>query len=280
MIIVKKIDEIKSIVEKNKNLGKKIAFVPTMGSLHDGHLSLIDKANTLADLTIVSIFINQQQFNDRNDFDKYPRELENDILKLSKKNVDILFYPDNLELYPSQPNFVILLNKFNDCLCAKYRANHFNGVCLVLVKLFNIVKPNYAVFGKKDFQQYLIVKRMVEDFNFDIKIIGVETHREISGLAMSSRNKRLSDNALTKSSSIFRVLNDIKKEIMVCDNLGILLQNKKNELQEIGFEKIDYLEVREEENLDLVTNFNIGSNVRIFIAVYIESVRLIDNLKI
>lgn len=280
MIIVKKIDEIKAIIEKNKKLGKKIAFVPTMGSLHDGHLSIIDKANSLADITIVSIFVNKQQFNDKNDYEKYPREIEMDILKLSKNNVEILFCPDDLELYPNEPSFVISLNKFNDCLCAKYRANHFNGVCLVLAKFFNILKPNYGLFGKKDFQQYLIVKKMVEDFNYDIKIIGVETHRELSGLAMSSRNKRLSDDALKKASSIFRVLNDIKNEIIFSDNLETLLQNKKNELIKIGFEKIDYLELREENNLDLVTTFKLGSNVRIFIALYIESIRLIDNLKI
>lgn len=271
--IFNKIFEIRSFVKDNKKLNKKIAFVPTMGCLHDGHLKLIKEAKKNADIVIVSIFINKAQFNDLKDYELYPQNLENDAKMLEEANVDALFTPSALEIYDENFSFKIIPTAMIECLCAKDRVGHFDGVALIITKLFNIITPNYAFFGEKDFQQLAIIKKLVKDLNFDIEIFGVETVREASGLAMSSRNQRLSESNKIKASMLYKILNEIKLNPQI-------IEDKKCELLESGFEKIDYLEIRNEENLKLNMNLFSSQKRRIFIAVYLGGVRLIDNLSL
>ena len=271
--IFKQISAIKKFVKEARKLNKKIAFVPTMGSLHDGHITLINNAKKNADIVIVSIFVNKAQFNDINDYELYPQNLESDIKMLEEANVDALFCPLASEIYDENFSFKIIPTDMVDCLCAKDRVGHFDGVALIITKLFNIINPHFAYFGEKDFQQLAIIKKLVKDLNFDLEIFGVETVRESSGLAMSSRNQRLSAEAKTKASMIYKTLNEIKINPQI-------IEEKKQELLANGFEKIDYLEIRNEDNLKLNMNLFSSQKRRIFIAVYLGGVRLIDNLSL
>lgn len=271
--IFKQISAIKNFVKEAKKLNKIIAFVPTMGSLHRGHITLINNAKKNADIVIVSIFVNKAQFNDIKDYELYPQNLESDIKMLEEANVDALFYPLTSEIYDENFSFKIIPTAMVDCLCAKDRVGHFDGVALIITKLFNIVNPHFAYFGEKDFQQLAIIKKLVKDLNFDLEIFGVETVRESSGLAMSSRNQRLSAGAKAKASMLYKILNEIKINPHI-------IEEKKRELLANGFEKIDYLEIRNEDNLKLNMNLFSSQKRRIFIAVYLEGVRLIDNLSL
>lgn len=271
MLVVKTISEVRNFVENQKRNAKKIAFVPTMGALHEGHLALFKKASEVADIVVASIFVNKTQFNDLRDFEKYPRQLEQDLSLLKNLKIDCVFAPDDHEIFPHESAFKILPVKFSDSLCGATRPGHFDGVALILTKFFNIVKPDIAIFGQKDFQQLLIIKKLVRDFNFDIEILGHEIMREKSGLAMSSRNQRLSEVSKIKAAEIYQTLLSIKKDPKI-------LPQKAEELLQNGFEKIDYLEIRDEENLELITDFSQKKPARIFIAVYLDGVRLIDNM--
>lgn len=271
MFTAKTVLEIRNFLKKEKAQNKKIAFVPTMGALHDGHLALVKKAQEVAEIVVVSIFVNRAQFNDLNDFEKYPRQFAADLEKLKNCGVDYVFLPSDEEIFAPDFSFKILPTRLVDSLCAATRPGHFDGVALIVSKLFNIVKPDFAIFGEKDFQQVLLIKRLVRDLNFDVEILTCETLREKSGLAMSSRNQRLNEANKIKAANIFRILSEIKKDPKI-------LPQKREELLKIGFEKIDYLEIRDEENLNLVTDFSQKIPARIFIAVYLDGLRLIDNL--
>jgi len=281
MLIAKNIAEIKSHLKEATILKKKIALVPTMGALHDGHLALVRKASELAEIVVVSIFVNKAQFNDANDYEKYPRQVEQDLQKLKTSGATYVFIPSDEEIFATDFAFKIIPTKLVDCLCGAARPGHFDGVALIVSKLFNIIKPSIAIFGQKDFQQLQIIKKLVADFNFDIEIFAHEIIREESGLAMSSRNQRLSANNKTKAANIFRILSEIKSEVRNgAENIENILQKKREEFLKIGFEKIDYLEIRDEKNLKLVKNFDLQNSARIFIAVYLAEVRLIDNMSL
>ncbi|MES2961207.1 MAG: pantoate--beta-alanine ligase [Pseudomonadota bacterium] len=278
MFVAKTIPEIRAELKKST---KKIAFIPTMGALHEGHLALVKKSRELAETVVVSIFVNKTQFNDSSDYDKYPRQVEKDLELLKKSGATHVFLPESSEIFQDDFAFKLLPVKLVDCLCGSSRPGHFDGVALIVAKLFNIIKPDIAIFGEKDFQQVAIIKKLVEDFNFDLEILSHEIIREESGLAMSSRNQRLSESAKIKAAEIFRVLNEIKNEVKKSPNeIEKILQQKQKELLNKGFEKIDYLEIREEKNLNLVTNLDYQKLSRIFIAVYLDGVRLIDNIRL
>lgn len=277
MLISKTIAEIRSHLRQDEILKRKIALVPTMGALHEGHLALVKKARELAEIVVVSIFVNKAQFNDSNDYQKYPRQVEQDLEKLKNSGATHIFIPSDEEIFSADFAFKIIPTRMIDCLCGSTRPSHFDGVVLIVAKLFNIIKPNISIFGQKDFQQLQIIKKLVEDLNFDIEIFAHEIVREKSGLAMSSRNQRLSEDNKIKAANIFRILSEIKNEVGDCEKI---LQKEREELLKIGFEKIDYLEIREEENFKLVKSFNPQSSARIFVAVYLSGIRLIDNLKL
>ena len=281
MLLTKTIAEIRSQLKIEKQRGKKIAFVPTMGALHEGHLALVKKAAELADIVVVSIFVNKTQFNDLSDYEKYPKQVEKDFALLKNSGATHVFSPESSEIFADDFAFKLIPTKLTDCLCGSARPGHFDGVALIVSKLFNIVTPNIALFGEKDFQQVAIVKKLVEDFNFDLEIFSHEIVREKSGLAMSSRNQRLSESAKIKAAEIFKILSEIKSEVKNSpDQIEKILQKNREKLLQKGFEKIDYLEIREEKNLKSVANFNFKTASRIFIAVYLDGVRLIDNMSL
>jgi len=278
MFIAKTISEIRDELKKSE---RKIAFIPTMGALHEGHLALVKKGREIAENVVVSIFVNKAQFDDPSDYVKYPRQVEKDLELLKKSGASQVFLPESSEIFKDDFAFKLLPIKLVDCLCGSSRLGHFDGVALIVTKLFNIIKPDIAIFGEKDFQQVAIIKKLVEDFNFDLEILGHEIIREENGLAMSSRNQRLSESSKIKAAEIFLILNEIKNEVKKSPNqIEKILQKKREELLNKGFKKIDYLEIREEKNLNLVTNLDNQKPSRIFIAVYLDEVRLIDNMRL
>ncbi len=261
---------------------KKVGFVPTMGALHQGHLLLINLAKKHCDIVVVSIFVNQKQFNNPEDFVRYPNTLEKDIKLLQDAGVDILFNPTTQEIYGQDFSVKIIIDKLTENLCGKIRHGHFEAVALVVSKLFNIVKPNQAFFGEKDFQQLQVIRKLVTDLNFDVEIIAGETIREIDGLAMSSRNLRLKDSGRKIAGQIYQNLCLAKEQIISnpSTNIESILSIVTQNLLQIGAAKIDYLEICDEVNLQPITGFNPKIKSRLFIAIYVDEIRLIDNVQL
>ena len=253
----------------NSNIG----FVPTMGSLHDGHISLIKKSLKLSNKTIVSIFINPKQFNNKEDYKKYPRNIKKDLKILKKLKVDFVYLPKIKDIYKTKNKIKIKLKKQDNILCAKYRKGHFEGVIEVMTRLTKMINPSKIFMGEKDFQQLLLVKRYIEK-NFKSKIIPCKTIRNKHKLALSSRNILLNKNDLNKASMLAKDLIFFKKKLFKKENLKNLVFIKKNELIKKFDIKIDYLELRNTKNLKLTNKIK---NSKIFIAYYINDVRLIDN---
>ena len=254
----------------NSNIG----FVPTMGSLHDGHISLIKKSLKLSNKTIVSIFVNPKQFNNKQDYKKYPRNIKKDLKILKKLKVDYVYLPKIKDIYKAKNKIKIKLSKQNKILCAKHRKGHFEGVIEVMTRLTKIVNPSKIFMGEKDLQQLLLVKRFVEK-NFKSKIICCKTIRDKNKLALSSRNILLNKDNLNKAGKIAKNLFIFKKKLFKKKNLKDLIFKKKNELEKKYDIKIEYLELRDTKNLKLTNKIK---NAKIFIAYYINKVRLIDNL--
>lgn len=260
---------------------QNIAFVPTMGNLHDGHLSLLKKARTLADKVVVSIFVNPLQFDDPQDLAHYPRTLKHDIQKLSGAGCDLLFTPDDKIMYPNGPDFhsFVHVPGMDDKLCGLERPGHFDGVATVVSKLFNMVQPDLAVFGEKDYQQLLLIRKLIEDFNLPVKIVAAPTCRESDGLAMSSRNQRLSAAQRPVAVSLYQQLTSIKQQLErgECD-ISVMLSKATETLKNAGF-AVDYLEIRRAEDL-LIADLNQDNKLRILVAARLGDVRLIDNLPV
>jgi pantoate--beta-alanine ligase len=271
---VEKIEELRNELKRYKD--KKIALVPTMGYLHEGHLLLVKKAREVADIVVMSIFVNPIQFGPNEDFDKYPRNIERDEMLADSAGVDYIFYPEVTEMYNNSKTFVDVL-EVSEGLCGGKRPGHFRGVATVVLKLFNIVKPDYAVFGIKDAQQVRVIEKMVEDLNVDIKIIRCEIKREESGLAMSSRNKYLSvegkENALIISKSLKYaqelIKNGERSSIKLKEEIKNFIKSNEKDAE------IDYIEIVNYENMKDTEELN--GEILIAEAVYIENVRLIDN---
>ena len=253
----------------NSNIG----FVPTMGSLHDGHISLIKKSLKLSNKTIVSIFVNPKQFNNKGDYKKYPRNIKRDLKILKELKVDFVYLPEVKEIFKSTKKFKIKINKQDKILCAKYRKGHFEGVIDVMTRLTQTINPTKIFMGEKDFQQLLLVKRYIEK-KFKSKIISCKTIRDKNKLALSSRNVLLSKNNLNKAGKVARNLIFFKKRLLRKKNSKDLISIKKNELKNKYDIKVDYLELRNTRSLKLT---NKVKNAKIFIAYYINKVRLIDN---
>ncbi len=251
--VVKSIAEFKDI-RKNVLKGKSIGFVPTMGALHEGHLSLIKRANEENEIVVSSVFVNPTQFNDKNDLDKYPRTFEEDLLKLTEMKVDYLFFPEYDEMYPDNYKYKISENDLSAKLCGAHRPGHFDGVLSVVMKLLNIVSPDKAYFGEKDYQQYLLLKGMAETFFMDVEIVPCPIIREEDGLAKSSRNTLLSETERELAPSFYKYLS----------NKSLTEEEVISELTNAGF-IVDYIEK--------IDNRRFG-------AVHLGNVRLIDNVKI
>lgn len=278
MIIFKKGLPLQNRLKQLKNINKKIGFVPTMGALHNGHLALIEQSKSPDTTTVCSIFVNPTQFNDKKDFEKYPVTIENDIYLLEKANTDILFIPAVDEIYPDglATNFSYDLGYLETMLEGFYRPGHFQGVCRVMHKLLNIVQPDDLFMGQKDYQQCMVIKRLIELYKISTQLHLVPTRREESGLAMSSRNVRLSDEAKQKASAIFKALGFIKNNISSL-SIAQLKEKATAIILDAGFEKIDYIEICDADSLMPLNKFQQTKMVALA-AAFIEGVRLIDNM--
>ena len=278
MKIVNKISEIREIIKSAKRDGKNIGFVPTMGGLHEGHLTLVKEAKKIADFVIVSIFVNPKQFGKNEDLERYPRDLDGDSQKLISVDTDILFYPQVKEIYPQNYQTNVSLSKITKGLCGDKREGHFDGVSTIVLKLFNIVSPDIAFFGLKDYQQYVLIEQMVKDLNLPIEVKGIDIIREKDGLAMSSRNFNLTKSGRKRAGLISEVLKEAvlsyKNDIKNFKNSDFVIKFIKNKLENNGF-IIDYIEIR--EKFTLMNMKEINENSMIFTAVFVDNVRLIDN---
>ena len=254
--------------------GNKIALVPTMGGLHDGHLSLVDKAKSLSEIVVVSIFVNPTQFARGEDFDDYPNTFEADKLLLESKNVDVLFLPSKEEIYPHGTATDYKVGAIGQILCGAFRPTHFDGVAQVVKRFFEIVKPDLAVFGEKDFQQLLIIKTLVKNLSLNLKIESIPTQREDDGLAMSTRNQYLSDLDRERAPHFYSVLCDARDSILRGNSFP---EAKKDAIKTLGksFE-VEYLEVLDANNLTQIETKT--TEIIIISAIRFGGTRLIDNL--
>lgn len=275
---MKQINSIKDMQKRiadEKRAGKVIGFVPTMGYLHDGHLSLIERAKKETDVIVVSIFVNPLQFGPNEDFDRYPRDLERDQKLALKAGADVLFFPDTKEMYPQESVVTVSVNKRVDALCGESRIGHFDGVATVLTKLFHIVSPDYAYFGLKDAQQVAVIEGLVEDFNFPINVIGCETKREADGLAMSSRNVYLSDGERQEAVHLSGSLIKAKKWLLEGDS-GETEQKMIKYLEEHTSGIVDYCKILSYP--ELLPPTPQSKKLIIAVAVKFSKARLIDNV--
>lgn len=278
MQVIKTIREMQKWSMDRKKAGKTVAVVPTMGFLHEGHLSLIDAARANgADAVVVTIFVNPIQFAPNEDFDSYPRDFEHDAALLREKNVDVVFAPAVSEMYPAPVTCMVIENKLSKGLCAKTRPTHFNGVTTVVAKLFNATLPDIAVFGQKDAQQARVLKRMVRDLNFPIRMVVAPIVREADGLAKSSRNKYLSEDERARALVLSRSLLAAKEMAEKGEkDLAKLTGFIRKEIEAQGG-KVDYVEAIDSEELEPVTARD-GKPVMIALAAYFGTTRLIDNI--
>lgn len=275
MKIFEKKKDLELFLDALREKGKAVAFVPTMGGLHDGHLSLVDRAKELAQIVVVSIFVNPTQFARGEDFDDYPNTFEADKLLLESKNVDALFLPSKEEIYPYGTESDYQVGAIGQILCGAFRPTHFDGVAQVVKRFFEIVKPNFAVFGEKDYQQLQIIKSLVKNLNLSINIQSMPTQREQDGLAMSTRNQYLSDNNREIAPLFYSALRVAKNEILEGKTISETIKDTKNKLSK-SFE-VEYLEVLDANNLTQIETKT--SEIIIISAIRFGGTRLIDNLK-
>jgi pantoate--beta-alanine ligase len=278
MIVIKAATELNHFLNGLKIKSKKIGFVATMGALHSGHISLIERSNRENDTTVCSIFVNPRQFNDPKDLEKYPRPIEKDILLLVKAGCNVLFIPDYEDIY--SPNYVepkINLEGLDTILEGAMRPGHFKGVALVVKRLFECVKPDAAYFGQKDYQQTLVIKQIVKEFKLPVKIVVTEIHREENGLAMSSRNIRLSYEQRNRAGFIYSALLQLKSNLKYLDINEALIKAKESILKEAGA-KIEYLTIVEPDTLAQIEKIDQERSAIALVVVNYFGVRLLDNI--
>lgn len=278
MILFKKAGELKQYLLNHAPQGKKKGFVPTMGALHEGHISLIRRCRQESDLVICSIFVNPTQFNDPADFEKYPITIENDILLLEKAGTDILFLPSVNEIYPDgNPAEHYALGAIETLLEGRFRPGHFQGVCQVMYRLLQIVQPQRLFMGQKDYQQCMVIRQLLRLMGSSTELVISPTQRETSGLAMSSRNMRLSEKGKETAAAIYQALQWIKAHLQK-GTTGNLVQQAEHFLTAAGFDKTDYISIAHAETLVPVESWDGHTPLVALAAVFLENVRLIDNL--
>lgn len=279
MIVVETISEIRSAVSAQQMKAKKVAFVPTMGALHDGHLSLFRLAKKHADVVVVSIYVNPEQFGPNEDFGSYPRTLERDLEFCKQEGIEIVFTPSDEIMYGSEKKYLrIEMDELNTHLDGGSRPGYFQGIALVVNKLFNIVGPDSAVFGQKDYQQFQIINQMVKEFNHNLELIMAPIERADDGLALSSRNAYLSESERKLAPAMFNKMNEAIKQIqngLVKPNS--LLKQQQHLLEAKGF-KNDYLNVYSLDKMAPVSSLKKGESYVLAGAVYLGKTRLIDNI--
>ena len=280
MIIFKKAGDITGFISSHKTKGIVTGFVPTMGALHKGHISLIEKARSETAVVICSIFVNPTQFNNPKDFEKYPVSLEQDIYLLEKAGCGVLFLPSVEEIYPAglKNNIPFDLGYLEEIMEGKFRPGHFQGVCQVMHRLLQIVQPDKLYLGQKDLQQCMVIKKMAMVNYPSVKIVINPTQRETDGLAMSSRNVRLGKGERQHAAKIFEALQFVKKNIRPGE-LAMLKHAALQKLTQAGF-KVDYVEIADANILKPITNWNGKESIVVLIAAFLNEVRLIDNLMV
>jgi pantoate--beta-alanine ligase len=278
MLVFKTIDETKNHINKVTQTKSSLGFVPTMGALHKGHISLIEASKKQNEITACSIFVNPIQFNNKSDFEKYPLTLERDIELLEAAGCDILFAPTAKEMYPEPANEKYDFGQLETAMEGAMRPGHFNGVAIVVKKLFEIISPNRAYFGEKDYQQLLIIKALINQLGLAVEIVPCPILRDADGLAMSSRNKRLTKEQRKIAPEIYNILSgSLKlKNILTPKEIKKILVDQINAVKQF---KIEYFEIADGEELQPLTNWNSSVCPMGFIAVYMEEIRLIDNVK-
>jgi pantoate--beta-alanine ligase len=281
------LETVEAIRAARKELTGKLGFVPTMGALHRGHLELVKKSVELCDTTVVSIFVNPTQFGQGEDYEKYPRTLEDDLKLCEENGVDIVFVPKKTEIYPNEKLRIgfKISEELSGILCGASRPGHFEGVAQVVSILFNIVTPDVAIFGEKDYQQLAIIREMVATLNYGVEIVGIPTVREVSGLALSSRNRYLSIKEKEVASNILKVMDGVKLKADEArfDRRALPVEFIEKETASkletlIPGSKVDYVEIRNTD--DLTKGRFLARDSRIFVAIFVGETRLIDNLYI
>ena len=277
--IVKKIVHLESLLSDVRSVKKKISLVPTMGNLHKGHLSLVEKAKKISDYVVVTIFVNPTQFVEGEDFANYPRTLDSDINLLSELDVDLLFVPEVIELYPTNDNTPIIEisnPELESIHCGKYRPGHFKGVATIVSKLFSIVQPNIALFGEKDYQQLLIIRSLVKNLLLPIEVVSAPTIREDSGLAMSSRNTYLSKSEFRQAPKLYKCIKETIKMIRNGDKDYEQLEKEANIfLEQAGF-KVEYYSICDSKTLAPAGD----DDAIVLVAAWLGKTRLIDNARV
>lgn len=268
--------EMQKYAESLRLRGQKLSFVPTMGYFHEGHMELMREAKKLADCLVVSIYVNPTQFGPKEDLSKYPRDFARDAEMANTVGVDIIFYPDNKEIYPESYQTYVMVEEVTKNLCGLSRPEHFRGVTTICAKLFNIVKPHVAIFGKKDYQQYVTIKRMVADLNMDIEIVGLPTIREADGLAMSSRNVYLKDKERQSALTLVAALKQAQKLYDRGERKSaVIIGEAEKIIKAAPYTEIDYIKICDAQTLQDI--HKIEGQAIIALAVKVAQTRLIDN---
>ena len=273
MQIVKKISEIREILSDLEKNNSKINLIPTMGNIHDGHLSLLKESNKFEGINVVSVFINPTQFNDIKDFENYPNTFDQDVNLLSKNNCEIIFAPNIHEMYPNGLETKKTIFEYREILCDVFRPGHFDGVTTVVNMLLDIIKPSNVFFGEKDFQQLKIVEKLIIQNKLKANLVKCSSIRGLNGMSLSSRYTKFSTKEKTQFEKCAQIID--KNLLNLINSFDAkILENIKKELQNIGISKIDYCEVREESNLEISKK---NTNSRLFVAFYVNKIRIIDN---
>ena len=276
MRVIESIKEMQSHCESLRLSGKRISFVPTMGYFHEGHLSLMREARMTADHVVVSIYVNPTQFGPKEDFSKYPRDFDRDAAMAKSVGVDVIFFPSNQDMYPGGYQTYVDVEQVTKNLCGMSRPGHFRGVTTICCKLFNIVKPHSAIFGKKDFQQLAAIKRMVADLNLDLEIVGLPTYREPDGLAMSSRNVYLSKEERSSALALVGALKLAQNLYAEGERNAVkIIKQAEKLIKNEPFTNIDYIKICDTATLEDVNE--IKNEVVMALAVKVGKTRLIDN---
>ncbi len=276
--IIRNLADLRASVSGWNKAGETVGVVPTMGALHQGHLSLVRAAKESCDRVIVTIFVNPKQFNSREDYEKYPRTEEDDAKKLTPFEVDIVFVPDADEMYPDGFSTTVSVNGLTDMLCGAHRPGHFDGVATVVTKLFLQTQADRAFFGEKDWQQLQVVTRMARDLDIPIEVVGCPTIREEDGLAMSSRNLLLSDRSRVWAPELNRAMEEVAEGLRQDQPLDELIKAAIARIERAGFTEVEYLDLRAADSLDLLDAPT--RPARLLAAAWLAGVRLIDNIAV
>lgn len=277
MEVIQRIPQMKEVSRKARSEGKVIGLVPTMGSLHEGHLSLVREARKMADIVVVSVFVNPTQFGPSEDFEKYPRDVTRDAELLTSEKTDYIFLPKTEEIYPANYHTYVKVRDLSAKMCGVSRPDHFEGVSTVVLKLFHIVDPHFAYFGQKDAQQLVIIRKMVSDLNLDVEIVRLPIVREADGLALSSRNLYLSAEERKSATVLYRALQHAQKRIDEGEKKSKTLMKEMREIIESEpLARIDYISVT--DMVELKEMKTLKGKCLIALAVYFGSTRLIDNI--